>query len=448
MTSREFRCTRVAWFLTDQYTPACASSSSLSIWCMTSITIRWSLCMESAFSSSIQIQTRCSSRSRPRICVPRHGQACRPLRHFRLPKRPPPPQHGEQEGAGQDKGECAGRNCRICWPVPHDVQHPWSQWKEHQEGQGREKEHREEAHPPRAVQRGPLRKADFSTWNGCSAVTATSHLWAAFEQGIALALRLQALDRRKWVGHTGLWAQRCNPCKLSSSTLCPRQDPIRWQLCVRGHKKKFLAGLVTERLSQWTVKDLTGSVARRRPPSSSPGWYRKRTPRPEGSFCSRRSKDGLEQWRRAFVSQIVPWWSQKAVCRGAESLLHSRPQRPRVSEPPTQTTTGVGGGGDSRTTEWFLGCPKCFEHFGISGGSAGTPSCYSLWVFCSLVFSRLQNWVRSCWVRHSFHLFRNLLVLHCLLSEGIDVQIDSASLLLVQRLAVPGIYHNGDRARR
>ena len=63
-----------------------------------------------------------------------------------------------------------------------------------------------------------------------------------FRHGIdAHALRLQALDRRKWGGHTGLWAQRCNPCKLSSSTLSPRQDPIRRQLCVRGLMKKFLA---------------------------------------------------------------------------------------------------------------------------------------------------------------------------------------------------------------
>ena len=72
-----------------------------------------------------------------------------------------------------------------------------------------------------------------------------------------------------------------------------------------------------------------------------------------------------------------------------------------------------------------------------------------LLVFCSLVFSRLRTWVRSCWVRHSFHLFRHLLVLHHrLLSEGIDVQISSASLLLVQRLAVPRTCHYGGRARR
>ena len=66
--------------------------------------------------------------------------------------------------------------------------------------------------------------------------------------------------------------------------------------------------------------------------------------------------------------------------------------------------------------------------------------------FCSFVFSRLRNWVRSCWVRHSFHPLRRLLVLHHrLLSEGIDVQIDSASLLLVQRLAVPGTCNNDGR---
>ena len=52
------------------------------------------------------------------------------------------------------------------------------------------------------------------------------------------------------------------------------------------------------------------------------------------------------------------------------------------------------------------------ENFGLSVGSAGTPSCYFLWVFCSLVYSRLQNWIRGCWVHHSFHLSRHLLVLH------------------------------------
>ena len=65
--------------------------------------------------------------------------------------------------------------------------------------------------------------------------------------------------------------------------------------------------------------------------------------------------------------------------------------------------TGLSRGGNSRTTQSFFVCPKRFEHFGLSGGSAGTLSCYFLWMFCSFVFSRLRNWVRSCWVRHSFH---------------------------------------------
>ena len=67
------------------------------------------------------------------------------------------------------------------------------------------------------------------------------HIYRQRLNKVSLSPFNQALDRRKWGGHTGLWAQRCNPCKLSSSTLCPMQDPIRWQLCVRGHKKKFLA---------------------------------------------------------------------------------------------------------------------------------------------------------------------------------------------------------------
>ena len=45
-----------------------------------------------------------ASRDPVRGCVPRHGQACRPLRHVRRSKRPPAPQHGEQEGAGQKEG--------------------------------------------------------------------------------------------------------------------------------------------------------------------------------------------------------------------------------------------------------------------------------------------------------------------------------------------------------
>ena len=182
-------------------------------------------------------------RNPDRWCVPGHDQACMgALRHFELPERLPTIQHWEREGAWKDERRMRWTPYRrICQTAPKDVQHPWGQWKEHQESQWREKEHREEAHPPRAEQRGPLRKADLSTRNGRSAVRATSQLWAAFEQGIAPALRLQALDRRKWSGHTGLWAQRCNPCRLSSSTLCPRKDPIRRQLCVRGHNKKFLA---------------------------------------------------------------------------------------------------------------------------------------------------------------------------------------------------------------
>ena len=104
--------------------------------------------------------------------------------------------------------------------------------------------------------------------------------------------------------------------------------------------------------------------------------------------------------------------------------------------------------GNSRTTQWFLGCPKRFEHIGLSGGSAGTPTCYFFGVFCSLVLVVSGTGSGAAW-SVTLSTFGHLLVLHHrLLSDGIDVQIDSASLLLVQRLAVPGTCHNGDRARR
>ena len=50
------------------------------------------------------------------------------------------------------------------------------------------KECREEAHRARAVQRGPLRKANLPPWHGCLAVTAPSHLRATAEQGVSLTL--------------------------------------------------------------------------------------------------------------------------------------------------------------------------------------------------------------------------------------------------------------------
>ena len=87
---------------------------------------------------------------------------------------------------------------------------------EHQEGKGRKKECREEAHQAGAVQRGPLRKANLPPWHGRPAVKESSHLWATSEQGLSLTLRLQALNRKIWGGHTGIWTQGCGPCGMSS----------------------------------------------------------------------------------------------------------------------------------------------------------------------------------------------------------------------------------------
>ena len=74
--------------------------------------------------------------------------------------------------------------------------------KTHVEGVSRKKECREEAHQARAVQRGPLRKANLPPRYGYPAVRAPSHLRATTEQGISLTLRLQvlqALDRKNGV---------------------------------------------------------------------------------------------------------------------------------------------------------------------------------------------------------------------------------------------------------
>ena len=60
--------------------------------------------------------------------------------------------------------------------------------KKHQEGVGCKKECREEAHQERAVQRGPLRKANIPPWHRCLAVRAPSHLRATSEKGVSLTL--------------------------------------------------------------------------------------------------------------------------------------------------------------------------------------------------------------------------------------------------------------------
>ena len=103
--------------------------------------------------------------------------------------------------------------------------------KKHQEGEGCKKECREEAHQARAVQRGPLQKANLLPWHGCPAVRASSHLRATSEQGLSLTLWLQALDRKNWGGHAAIWTQGCGSRGMSRGGLrsCSTpEDPIRW----------------------------------------------------------------------------------------------------------------------------------------------------------------------------------------------------------------------------
>ena len=90
---------------------------------------------------------------------------------------------------GKLKDECAGRAIAEyvrLRPKMYSILEAGG--KKHQEGEGCKKECREEAHQARAVQRGPLRKANLSPWNGCFAVRAPSHLRATSEQGLSLTL--------------------------------------------------------------------------------------------------------------------------------------------------------------------------------------------------------------------------------------------------------------------
>ena len=54
------------------------------------------------------------------------------------------------------------------------------------------------------------------------------------EQGVSLTLRFQALNRKKWGGHAGIWTQGCGPRGTSRGGLksCSTpKDPIRRYLC-------------------------------------------------------------------------------------------------------------------------------------------------------------------------------------------------------------------------
>ena len=110
-------------------------------------------------------------------------------------------------------------------------------------------------------------------------------------------------------------------------------------------------------------------------------------------------------------------------------------------------SAGVGGQPNYGVIPWL---PEALRALWPFGRQRRTPSCYFFGSFALLflVVSGTGSGAAGsvtlsissaiCWF--SIH--------HCLLSEGIDVQIGSASLLLVQRLAVPGTCHNGGRSRR
>ena len=72
--------------------------------------------------------------------------------------------------------------------------------EKYQEGEGCKKECHEEAHQARAVQRGPLRKANLPPWHGCLAVRALSHLRATSEQGFSLS----PFDSKRWIAKNGV----------------------------------------------------------------------------------------------------------------------------------------------------------------------------------------------------------------------------------------------------
>ena len=84
--------------------------------------------------------------------------------------------------------------------------------KNTKKAKGVKKECREEAHQARAVQRGPLRKANLPPWHGFLAVRAPSYLRATSEQGISHLLILSAGSQKmgwtRWHMDTGMRSSR------------------------------------------------------------------------------------------------------------------------------------------------------------------------------------------------------------------------------------------------
>ena len=116
--------------------------------------------------------------------------------------------------SAENKKSCReddGRMCRapnrgIHRLAPQDVQHPRGQRGQHEKSQGREKVRREETHKTQSIQGGSLRENYLPPQHECPAIRAPPYLCATPPQGIAVSLRLQAVDRRKRGGNSCLWA--------------------------------------------------------------------------------------------------------------------------------------------------------------------------------------------------------------------------------------------------
>ena len=258
--------------------------------------------------------------------------------HYDLSDNPPEHPRHSMEILGKMKDECAG--------------HPTAEYvglrpkmysiKDHQEGQGCQKDHREEAHQAWAVYRGPFRKADLSPWHGYRAVRAPPHLWAATEQGITLTRRLQALDRWNGADALAYGHKDAIPAGWALQSYALGRTPSGGSCVSGGTPLRLILQVVQHRLAR------LGHRAPKPVNRQRPYWISRRATTGfqlvwleqianantwRELFARECHQDGLEQWRG-----IMPWWSQKAVCQWAESLLRLRPQRPRVSEPPTQMT--------------------------------------------------------------------------------------------------------------
>ena len=122
---------------------------------------------------------------------------------------------------------------------------------------------------------------------------------------------------KRWIAengvvHTGLWAQRCNPCKLSAAAECQgAQEKVpRGRIPAEAHP----ASSTTQARQAWSPSAQAGESSKTildqshgddRLPAGRVGTDCERQ-HLKGAFAREGQLDGLEQWRRVFVSQIVP----------------------------------------------------------------------------------------------------------------------------------------------